>query len=210
LTLRQIHSAIVRVAGDGGVKGDALVAARPGEVVGVKTADCLPVLVVDPTRRVVAAVHAGWRGMAKRIVEKTIGEMRRHYGCKPSDLRAAMGPGIRVCCYEVGPEVLGEFASQFVDADRFCRRDAANPALIMLPRQHMTGGHALMRNLESDRGRVDLAEAARAQLENAGVGEIADSGYCTACHLRRFYSYRREKEAAGRMVAVIGLGGILV
>ncbi len=209
-TLRQIHSSILRVAGDGGVRGDALVASRPGELVGVKTADCLPVLVVDKRKRVVAAVHAGWRGMAKRIVEKTVGEMRRHYGCEPRDLRAAVGPGIRVCCYEVGPEVLGEFASQFVDADRFCRPDAANPALIMLPRQHLTGGHALMRNLESDRGRVDLAEAARAQLEKAGVGEIADSGHCTACDLKRFYSYRREKEAAGRMVAVIGLGGILV
>lgn len=205
MTLRQIHSAIVRLAGDGGVKGDALVGARPGEVVGVKTADCLPVLVVDPTRRVVAAVHAGWRGMAKRVVEKTVGEMRRHYGCEPRDLRAAVGPGIRVCCYEVGPEVLAEFDGQFVDADRFCRREAANPALILLPRQHQTSGHVLMRNLESDRGRVDLAEAARAQLENAGVGKIADSGHCTACDLKRFYSYRREKEAAGRMVAVIGL-----
>lgn len=204
-TLRQIHSSIVRVAGDAGVKGDALVASQPGELVGVKTADCLPVLVVDPVRRVVAAIHAGWRGMAKRIVEKTIGEMRRHHGCEPRDLRAAIGPGIRVCCYEVGPEVIEEFSCQFTDADRFCRREAANPALIMLPRQHMTGGHALMRNLESDRGRVDLAEAARAQLERAGVVHIADSAHCTACNRKRFFSYRREKEAAGRMVSVIGV-----
>jgi len=207
LTLRQIHSAIVRVAGDGGVKGDALLASRPGELVGIKTADCLPVLVADTRRRVVAAIHAGWRGMARRVVEKAVGEMRRHYGSAPGDLRAAIGPGIRACCYEVGPEVLEEFACQFVDAARFCRGDTSNPALIMLPRQHLTGGHALMRNLSSDRSRVDLAEAARAQLEAAGLApaRIDDSALCTACDLERFYSYRKEKDAAGRMVAVIGL-----
>jgi hypothetical protein len=206
-TLRQVHSSIVRLPGDGGVQGDALIAAHPGEVVGVKTADCLPVLVVDLRKRVVAAIHAGWRGMAKRVVEKTVGEMRRHYGSQPLDLRAAIGPGIRVCCYEVGPEVLEQFESQFVDAARFCRREPPNPALTMLPRQHLTGGHALMRDLESDRGRVDLAEAATSQLQRAGVAMIFDSRRCTACDLRRFYSYRREKEAAGRMVSVVGLRG---
>jgi hypothetical protein len=204
-TLRQIHSAIVRLPGDGGVKGDALLAAHPGEVVGVKTADCLPVLVVDVRKRVAAAIHAGWRGMTKRVVEKAVGEMRRHYGSEPRDLRTAIGPGIRVCCYEVGPEVLEEFESQFVDAARFCRRDPANPALTMLPRQQLTGGHALIRDLGSDRGRVDLAEAAKSQLERAGVSSIFDSGRCTACDLQRFYSYRKEREAAGRMVSVIGL-----
>ena len=210
LTLRQIHSAIVRVAGDGvtaGMRGDSLLAAKPGELVGVKTADCLPVLVADTRRRVVAAVHAGWRGMAKRVVEKTAGEMRRRFGCAPRDLEAAIGPGIRACCFEVGPEVFEEFACQFPDAGEFCRPDPPNPALIMLPRQIMTGGHALMRNLESDRGRVDLAEAARRQLAAAGLapGSIYDSGLCTACDLERFWSYRREKEGAGRMVAVIGV-----
>jgi hypothetical protein len=206
-TLRQIHSAIVRVAGDGGVKGDALLASRPGDLVGVKTADCLPLLLVDVRRRVVAAVHAGWRGMARRVVEKAVGEMRRQFGSDPRDLRVALGPGIRACCYEVGPDVLDEFQSQFVDAGRFCRRDAPNPALTLLPRQHRTGGHALMRDLASDRGRVDLAEAARSQLERAGIAprHIRDSCLCTACDPKRFYSYRVEKQAAGRMVSIIGL-----
>jgi hypothetical protein len=143
--------------------------------------------------------------MAKRVVAKTVGEMRRHYGSAPRDLRAAIGPGIRLCCYEVGPEVLDEFESQFTDAERFCRREAPNPALTMLPRQQLTGGHALMRDLKSDRGRVDLAEAAKSQLERTGVSSIFDSGRCTACDLQRFYSYRKEREAAGRMVSVIGL-----
>ncbi len=210
ITLRQVHSAIVRLA-DGRpvapLPGDGLLAGRPGLAVGVTTADCLPVLVVDARRRVVAAVHAGWRGLAKRVVQKGVGEMRRCFGCDPSDLHAALGPGIQACCFEVGPEVLDEFASQFVDADRFCRRDSPNPAEILLPRQIMKSGHNLTRRLDSDRGHVDLAEAGRRQLLAAGLpaGQIYDSRMCTACDLARFYSYRRETAAAGRMLAVIGV-----
>jgi copper oxidase (laccase) domain-containing protein len=139
-------------------------------------------------------------------VQKTVGEMCRTFGCVPSDLVAGTGPGIQACCFEVGPEVLQEFACQFVDADQFCKADPPNPALTMLPKQVMAGNHGLMRALEADRGRVDLAEAARRQLLAAGLApnEIHNSGLCTACHLDRFYSYRREKEAAGRMLAVIG------
>ena len=209
-TLRQVHSAIVRVV-DGcllaGFPGDSLLTAQRGVLVGVRTADCLPVLLVDPSRRAVGAVHAGWRGMSKRIVEKAAGEMRRHFGSEPEELHAAIGPGIQACCFEVGPEVLEEFACQFVEAGEFCHREATNPALIMLPKQIMTGGHALMRQLDSDRGRVDLSEAARRQLLAAGVPEsqIYSSGCCTGCDRKRFYSYRREKEAAGRMLAVIGV-----
>ena len=209
VTVRQIHSAIVRrarAAAGSGHPGDSLMAVQPGVLVGIKTADCLPILLADPRRRVVAAVHAGWRGAAKRVVEKTVGEMRRAFRCDPAGLLAAIGPGIQACCFEVGPDVLQEFASQFVDADQFCRPDPPNPALTMLPRQTMTGdGHALMRRLDSHRGRVDLAEAVRRQLLAAGVSQIYNSGLCTACDPKRFYSYRREKEAAGRMLAVIGL-----
>ena len=216
VTLRQIHSAIVRVAdgrslqppGDGArPPGDSLIAVEPGVLVGVKTADCLPVLLVDPERRAVAAVHAGWRGVVKRVVEKTAGEMRRRLGCAPSRMHAAIGPGIQACCFEVGPEVLQEFASQFADAAEFCRPEEPNPALTMIPKQVMTGNHALMRRLDSDRGHIDLAHAIRRQLLTAGLEpqHIYNSGLCTACDLKRFYSYRREREAAGRMLAVIGV-----
>ena len=206
VTARQIHSAIVRLATDSGRPGDSLVTAAPGILVGIKTADCLPILLANPRCRVVAAVHAGWCGAAKRVVEKTIGEMRCAFGSDPADLHAAIGPGIQACCFEVGPEVLQEFASQFVDADQFCRPDPPDPALTMLPHPTMTGeGHALMRRLDSDHGRVDLAEAVRRQLLAAGVSRIYNSGLCTACDLKHFYSYRREKEAAGRMLAVIGV-----
>lgn len=211
VTLRQIHSAIVRMPAKtttAMLTGDALISRRPGVAIGVKTADCLPVLLVDRRRRAVAAIHAGWRGMVQRIVEKSAGELRHAFRSRPEDLFTAIGPGIQACCFEVGPEVLNEFASQFVDADEFCRRDPPNPALIMIPRQVMTGkNHALMRDLESDRGRVDLAEAARRQLVAAGVpaAQIFNSGLCTVCDAKRFYSHRREKDAAGRMLALIGI-----
>jgi purine-nucleoside/S-methyl-5'-thioadenosine phosphorylase / adenosine deaminase len=227
VTLHQVHSAMVRVAGampgdsrgsplragatdlprHSAPRGDALLAAQPGLLIGIKTADCLPVLLVDRRLRVVAAVHAGWRGIARRIVQKTVGELRRSFDCDPSDLLAAIGPGIQACCFEVGPEVLQEFACQFTDADQFCKSDSPDPALTMLPRQVMSGNHGLMRTLDADRGRIDLAEAVRRQLLAAGVSNahIHNSGLCTACNLDRFYSYRREKDAAGRMLAVIGV-----
>src|SRR5712692_451270 len=158
VTLRQIHSAMVYVADENlapGRQGDSLIVTEAGTLVGIKTADCLPVLLADPRRRVVAAAHAGWRGVAKRVVEKTAGEMRRLFDCDPADLVAAIGPGIQACCFEVGPEVLEEFRSQFADAADFCRADSPNPAMTLLPRQVMTGAQGIMRELESDRGHVD-------------------------------------------------------
>ncbi len=211
VTLRQIHSAIVRGAGgDGGVAGlagDALVGARPGRLLGIKTADCLPVLLVDERRRAVAAIHGGWRGLARRVVEKSAGEMRRRFSTRPADLHAAIGPGIQACCFEVGPEVLEEFCSQFVDALEFCRAEAPNPAEVVLPRQGPGGGHPVMRDLHGPPGRVDLAGAARRQLLAAGLhpDRIYNAGLCTACDAARFFSWRRQGEAAGRMLSVIGV-----
>lgn len=205
-TLRQIHSSIVLVAEETteGQAGDSLVARRAGLLVGIRTADCLPVLLVDVRRRGVAAAHAGWRGAARRVVQKTAGEMRA-LGSRPGDLHAAIGPGIRACCFEVGPEVLEEFFSQFSDAGQFCVPEPPNPAWTRLPLQVMTHPER-MRPLDRERGRVDLAAATRAQLIAAGVppGQIYDSGLCTACDPCRFHSYRRDRQAAGRMLAVIG------
>ena len=93
--------------------GDGLITNAPGLLLAIKTADCVPVLVVDIKRRVVAAFHAGWRGTVARIVEKGVGEMRHQFGSLPRDLRAAIGPCIRRCCYRVGHEVRAEFESQF-------------------------------------------------------------------------------------------------
>lgn len=114
-TLKQIHSTEC-VAGEGrsGVLGhaDALLENVAGAVVAVRTADCIPVLLVDVGRRAVAAAHAGWRGTAGGIVAKALSAMRERFGTDPADVHAAIGPGIGKCCYEVGPEVARQFGKQ--------------------------------------------------------------------------------------------------
>ena len=114
-TLQQVHSVrCVRAMGRSGLigQGDALLDDTPGAVVAVSTADCIPILLVDERRRAVAAVHAGWRGTAAGIARRAVGAMRNGFGSEPSDLHAAIGPGIGKCCYEVGPEVAAQFGEQ--------------------------------------------------------------------------------------------------
>ena len=114
-TLKQIHSAeCVEAGGRTGQlgRGDALLEDTPGAVIAVKTADCLPILLADERRRAVAAVHAGWRGTASGIAARAVERMRERFGTRTEDLRAAIGPGIGKCCYEVGPEVAGKFGEQ--------------------------------------------------------------------------------------------------
>lgn len=111
-TLKQIHSAsCVSAEGRAGIlgEGDALLENQPGSVVAVKTADCIPVLLVDERRRAVAAVHAGWRGTVARIAADAVAAMGRRFGTRPEDLHAAIGPGIGKCCYQVGAEVTARF-----------------------------------------------------------------------------------------------------
>jgi polyphenol oxidase len=110
-SLKQIHSGLVLVAeqiGRAG-EGDALVTARDGVPVSVRTADCYPLLLADGRNRAVAAVHAGWRGTAAHIAVRALEEMHRLYGTEATDVYAAIGPGIGACCYEVGAEVARQF-----------------------------------------------------------------------------------------------------
>ena len=114
-TLKQIHSANGVLAGgrSGELgRGDALIEHAPGSVIAVKTADCIPILLVDERLRAVAAVHAGWRGTLARIAQKTVAAMRQELGTDPGSLHAAIGPGIGKCCYQVGPEVAVQFGAQ--------------------------------------------------------------------------------------------------
>lgn len=169
-SVKQIHSATVLSAmgvGSAG-EGDGLITTADGLAVSVRTADCLPVLLADGRHRVVAAVHAGWRGTAARIVPKAIDLMRAEFDSDPADIYAAIGPGIGECCYQVGEEVARLFGQQGA-------------------------------------GRIDLGGANREQLIGSGVpeGHIHCLDLCTFCEAARFHSYRRDKDAAGRMISFI-------
>jgi YfiH family protein len=113
VTVHQIHSASIIVNGGAPTRqhqnADALIDNTPGIALGVKTADCVPVLLADPVHRAIAAIHAGWRGTAQQIVPEAIRSMAQAFGTRPRDLRAAIGPSIGACCYEVGAEVASEF-----------------------------------------------------------------------------------------------------
>src|SRR5713226_5378466 len=119
ISLQQIHSDVIHLfdaAPAEPCRGDASATNRSGLLLGVQTADCVPILLVDPKERAIAAVHAGWRGTLQRIVVKTIGRMHMQFGTDPADLLAAIGPSIGGCCYEVGTEVATQFLSQFPEA----------------------------------------------------------------------------------------------
>ena len=216
VSLRQIHSSLIhRVSAndvrENGVpavlKGDGLMTDEPGVLLGIQTADCIPVLVADRRNRAVAAFHAGWRGTLARIVENGVGRMRLEFGSRPEDLLASIGPGIGQCCYAVGKELKEQFESQFGYAQElFHEVYDSDPVREKYPMLFLTArapGH-------SDIGpavHLDLAEANRRQLLAAGVGEgaIFLTGQCTGCHTDRFFSHRVERGFTGRMMSVIGI-----
>ena len=216
VTLRQIHSSLIRrvsakdileIGMPAMLKGDGLMSDEPGVLLGIQTADCIPVLVADRKQRAVAAFHAGWRGTLARIVENGVGRMRLEFGSRPQDLVASIGPGIGQCCYAVGEEVRQQFDSQFSYAQELFREVYdADPIRQKYPMLFLTArapGH-------SDLGpatHLDLAEANRRQLLAAGLrtGAIFLTGQCTGCRTDRFFSHRIERGFTGRMMSVIGV-----
>lgn len=190
-SLRQIHSDRVVTVTDAAAavsaaaqpdpdleQGDALVTALPGVWIGIRTADCVPVLIADPVRRAVAAVHSGWRGTMAGIALKAVERLAAEYGSSAADLRVAVGPAIGACCYEVGPEVAEAFGARGVVA----------------------------RPPGASRPHLDLTATLERQLLDAGVlaGHLSLSRDCTRCDpAGRFHSYRRDGGAAGRMIAAI-------
>ena len=205
--LKQFHSDVVHLfdaAPGEPCRGDASATNQPGLLLGVQTADCVPILLVDPKRRAVAAIHAGWRGTLQRIAGKTLGAMRMKFGSKPADVLAAIGPAIGGCCYEVGTEVAIQFTSQFPDAgewfDELRTGDEPNPLqwLNMMPPGHQPPPKNVL---------LDLRKANAAQLRAAGVKDanIFVSNLCTGCHTRMLFSYRKEGAMSGRLMSVIGI-----
>jgi len=190
--------------------GDALLTDQPGLLLSVRAADCMPILVADTRRRAIAAVHAGWRGALERIVEKAVGEMRRAFDSDPADLVAAIGPSIRACCYEVGPEVVDAFRGRFRDTEDFFQACPAGEtararALRSLPfLSTRPPGHDPE---DAANVHLDLIAVARSQLQSTGLrpSGIHVAPFCTACRTDLFYSFRKEGSRAGRMTAVIGI-----
>jgi polyphenol oxidase len=210
ITLRQIHSDIIRLVDsipDEPLTGDGLITATPGLLLAIQTADCLPVILVDPKHHAVGVFHAGWRGTVKRIVEKGVGEMHRCFGSRPRDLNAAIGPGIQGCCYAVGEEVRTKFESQFAYAAGLFREvKESDPVREKYPLLFLTArapGHSEL----PTRIFLDLVEANRQQLLSAGVRKknIETSPLCTNCHPDLLFSFRAEKGKTGRMMGVVGI-----
>lgn len=213
VTLHQIHSSLTRrvtatdAADQPKWKGDGLMTSEPGLMLAIQTADCIPVLIADRKRRVVAAFHAGWRGTLKRIVENGVGRMRLEFGSKPEDMVAAIGPGIGQCCYAVGEEVRSEFLSQFSYAKQLFRDVYdSDPVREKYPLLFLTArapGHS---NIGPSL-HLDLVEANRHQLVDAGLApdSIFALGQCTSCHHDRFFSHRADHGFTGRMFSVIGI-----
>lgn len=183
----QVHGATVREA-DGepsavqALEGDAVVARRAGHAAGVRVADCVPILVGDVETRVAVAVHAGWKGVVAGVIEAGV----RALGA-PGRRVAAIGPCIGPCCFEVGADVAASIAEA-----------AGDPGVVV--RRHEDAGRP--------KAMVDLRRAARARLRAEGLADVDvdDVGGCTRCDPGLYYSFRRDGDASGRLLAVVVAG----
>jgi len=157
---------------------DALITNLSNVVLTILTADCVPILLYDPNRKVVAAIHAGRKGTQKRIVEKTVAKMVAKFACDVADIRAGIAPSIGQCCYEVGKDV----AKHFYDHTKVCKK-------------------------RNSKYMLDLPEINKEQLLNSGIKEIhiEMSDICTSCHATHYFSYRKEKGCTGRFMSMIAL-----
>ena len=207
IALKQIHSDVIcefSFAAKEICSGDASTTSTPNLLLAIQTADCVPILLVDPKKRAVAAIHAGWRGTLQRILEKTVGRMKMQFGTRPADLLAAIGPAIGGCCYEVGTEVAAAFQAQFPGAEEWFDelRTGHEPNPLQWLNQFPPGHQPPPKNV-----RLDLRKANRARAITAGIlsRNISVSDLCTACRPDLFFSYRKQGSETGRMMAAIGM-----
>jgi polyphenol oxidase len=189
-TCRQVHGDDVAILDDVPrvrPQVDAMIATVPGVFPAIKTADCVPILLVDRVRRVSAAVHAGWRGTVKRITRKVVVLMKDRFKSRAEDIVAALGPAIRGCCYEVDDAVLVPFRESVPDGNRFIRRE----------RKHESEGETRT---------LDLAAANRAELLREGIpsANIHELALCTCCSPELLFSHRRDGSPSGRHMSLVG------
>lgn len=183
---RQTHSDRIAIVSSGNLAEladtDALITNDPNLFVCVQTADCVPILLFDPVKKVVAAIHAGWRGTVSKIAQKTVQQMIEKLGCQPSDIIAGIGPSIHMHAYEVGPEVVEAVEAAF-----------SNSSALLKP--SLQEGHAYF----------DLWEANQTVLIESGILEenIELMGLCSFEHSDLFFSARRDGTDTGRMVSGI-------
>ncbi len=164
---------------DSSIKADALITNLSNIVLTVLTADCVPLLVYEPNKGVVASIHAGWRGVVGGIVANTINTMVYEYGCNTKDMTVGIGPAIKGCCYEVGIDV----------ADRFY------------------GFPNALKSIDDNHYKLDLHSVVNTQLINLGVKDIEISSYCTSCNSDILFSYRKENSCSGRFMSCIMIKG---
>lgn len=160
---------------------DAVITDRKNLFIGIKTADCLPVLIFDPENKVIGAVHAGWRGTAKGILKKTILKMNEVYGCKSKNLLIAFGPYIKGCCYEVGDEVIEAMKEENPEEDYILRIDG---------KKHI------------DIGVANLIQAVSVGVKKENIWISED---CTYCKHNEYASYRFHGKKAERQYGIIGM-----
>lgn len=190
LTVKQVHGTDALVVDraltptDRFAEGwDALVTDQPGVMVAVRTADCVPVLMHDPIHRVVAAVHAGWRGAVAGIVPKTMALLESRFGSRPEQVRISIGPSAGVCCYEVDEPVLDGL------------------------RKGLMGWEKVVQNRKGESAYLNLKALIQEQVRTHGAmpQRVTTVNLCTICHDDLFFSYRREGKVNGTMVSAIGL-----
>lgn len=194
VTPRQVHGSDILVISEHNedyshflsIESDAIITNQPGVMIGVCVADCVPILLCDPDRRVIAAVHAGWKGTADKLVSKAVDAMKSEFGCLPGKIQAAIGPCIGKCCYEVDAPVKQAFLKNGLAWDSF-----TEPSGI-------------------DKWQLDLAAANRDLLITAGVeaDAIDQSDMCVCCQRELFFSHRRDKGESGRQMGFIMLEAV--
>jgi YfiH family protein len=162
-------------------KADIIFTNNPNVSLFMRFGDCVPILLHDPQKKVIGIAHAGWVGTVRGVVQSAVEGMQSHYGCKPEQIIAGIGPSIGVDHYEVGADVISQFQEKFTqDADQ-----------MLQTRNGITF--------------LDMWTANAIQLKNAGVEQIQVSGVCTACHLDDWFSHRAEKGKTGRFGALMKL-----